>query len=87
MTETEGELGQSEDEDKACVEASSRGAGVGALEGHEERKEDKPLREVRTPPAKLPVKLLNRLSSLDSQYQFITCMYTCFLDLTSGVLR
>ncbi|XP_056108500.1 phosphatase and actin regulator 3b [Rhinichthys klamathensis goyatoka] len=67
MTETEGELGQSEDEDKPCVEASSRGAGVGALEGHEERKEDKPLREVRTPPAK-PVKLLNRLSSLDNTH-------------------
>ncbi|KAG1931021.1 phosphatase and actin regulator [Pimephales promelas] len=67
MTETEGELGQSEDEDKTCVEASSRGAGVGALEGHEERKEDKPLREVRTPPAK-PVKLLTRLSSLDNTH-------------------
>lgn len=73
MTETEGDLGQSEDEDRPSVEAS-----VGppeAPEGHEEKKEEPPLREVHTPPAKPPVKLLTRLGSLDSQYQFINCMY------------
>ncbi|XP_026076571.1 phosphatase and actin regulator 3-like isoform X2 [Carassius auratus] len=69
MTETEGELEQSEDEEQPCVEASSRGASVGPAEApecHEERKEQPPLREVHTPPAKLAVKLLTRLGSLDS---------------------
>lgn len=72
MTETEGELGQSEDEEKPCVDALSSRASVGlpeAPECHEEKKEEPPLREVHTPPAKLPVKLLTRLGSLDSQYQ------------------
>ncbi|XP_048029024.1 phosphatase and actin regulator 3b isoform X1 [Megalobrama amblycephala] len=66
MTETEGDLGQSEDEDRPSVEAS-----VGppeAPEGREERKEEPPLREVHTPPAKPPVKLLTRLGSLDSTH-------------------
>ncbi|XP_067243694.1 phosphatase and actin regulator 3b [Chanodichthys erythropterus] len=66
MTETEGDLGQSEDEDRPSVEAS-----VGppeAPEGREEKKEEPPLREVHTPPAKPPVKLLTRLGSLDSTH-------------------
>ncbi|XP_073682108.1 phosphatase and actin regulator 3b [Garra rufa] len=71
MTETEGELGQSEDEEKPYLDALSRGASVGlpeAPECHEEKKEEPPLREVHTPPAKLPVKLLTRLGSLDSTH-------------------
>lgn len=62
MTETDGDLGQSEDEDRPSVEAS-----VGPPEAPEEKKEEPPLREVHTPPAKPPVKLLTRLGSLDSQ--------------------
>uniref|UniRef100_A0A8C1A196 Phosphatase and actin regulator n=1 Tax=Cyprinus carpio carpio TaxID=630221 RepID=A0A8C1A196_CYPCA len=71
MTETEGELEQSEDEEKPCVDASRRGASVGPAEApecHEEKKEEPPLREVHTPPAKLAVKLLTRLGSLDSTH-------------------
>lgn len=66
MTETEGDVGQSEDEDRPSV-----AAGVEAPEGHEEKKEEPPLREVHTPPAKPPVKMLTRLGSLDSQCSFI----------------
>ncbi|XP_042589424.1 phosphatase and actin regulator 3-like isoform X3 [Cyprinus carpio] len=80
MIDTEGELEQSEDEEKSCVDASSRGASVGppeAPECHEQKKEEAPpLREVHTPPAKLPVKLLTRLGSLDSPYQFIRCTHS-----------
>uniref|UniRef100_A0A671K3I5 Phosphatase and actin regulator n=1 Tax=Sinocyclocheilus anshuiensis TaxID=1608454 RepID=A0A671K3I5_9TELE len=68
MTETEGELEQSEDEEKPRVDASSRGASVGPAEAPEERNEEPPLREVHTPPANLPVKLLSRLGSLDSPH-------------------
>uniref|UniRef100_A0A8C1XDR7 Phosphatase and actin regulator n=1 Tax=Cyprinus carpio TaxID=7962 RepID=A0A8C1XDR7_CYPCA len=72
MIDTEGELEQSEDEEKSCVDALSRGASVGppeAPECHEQKKEEgPPLREVHTPPAKLPVKLLTRLGSLDSTH-------------------
>uniref|UniRef100_A0A8C2J8A6 Phosphatase and actin regulator n=1 Tax=Cyprinus carpio TaxID=7962 RepID=A0A8C2J8A6_CYPCA len=72
MIDTEGELEQSEDEEKSCVDALNRGASVGppeAPECHEQKKEEAPpLREVHTPPAKLPVKLLTRLGSLDSTH-------------------
>ncbi|ROL42467.1 Phosphatase and actin regulator 3 [Anabarilius grahami] len=63
MTETEGDLGQSEDEDRPSVEAN-----VGPPEAPEEKKEEPPLRELYTPPAKPPVKLLTRLGSLDSTH-------------------
>ncbi|XP_016319246.1 phosphatase and actin regulator 3-like [Sinocyclocheilus anshuiensis] len=70
MIDTEGELEQSEDEE-TCVDASNRGASVGppeAPECHEQKKEEAPLREVHTPPAKPPVKLLTRPGSLDSTH-------------------
>ncbi|XP_026096594.1 phosphatase and actin regulator 3b isoform X2 [Carassius auratus] len=71
MIDTEGELEQSEDEEKSCVEASSRGASVGppeAPEHHEPKKEEAPpLREVHTPPARLPVKLLTRMGTHSNQ--------------------
>ncbi|XP_009304011.2 phosphatase and actin regulator 3b isoform X2 [Danio rerio] len=69
MTETEADLGHSEDEDGSAVDA------VGPLEAPEspEEKHEEPApRETHTPPAKLPVKLLTRLGSLDGQCQVIT---------------
>ncbi|XP_043107495.1 phosphatase and actin regulator 3b [Puntigrus tetrazona] len=69
--DTEGELEQSEDEEKPCVDAASRGASAGppeAPECHEQKKEEAALREIHTPPARLPVKLLTRLGSLDSTH-------------------
>ncbi|XP_051967618.1 phosphatase and actin regulator 3b [Xyrauchen texanus] len=72
VIETSGELGQSEDEDIPSVrDASSSGDCVGppvAPEFHEEKKEKPQLRQVHTPPAKLPVKLFTRLGSLDSTH-------------------
>lgn len=85
MIDSEEELEQSEDE--SCVDALSRGASVGPPEApDEQKKEEAPPREVHTPPAKLPVKLLTRLGSLDSTYQFIRSISKSFLDLSIRVL-
>ncbi len=87
MIDSEEELEQSEDE--SCVNALSSGTSVGppeAPECHEQKKEEAPHREVHTPPGKLPVKLLTRLGSLESPYQFIRCISKSFLDLSRIVL-
>lgn len=69
MTETAGDVSQSEDEDK---DALSQGIGAEAPESREERKEEPVHKEVHTPPAKTRAKMLTRLGSLESQYIYIS---------------
>lgn len=78
VTETAGDVSQSEDEDKDVL---SRGLASEALECREERKEEPILRQVHTPPAKPPVKMLTRLGSLDGQYSRLYFTSICMRKL------